>query len=172
MVLRDTLETQRPLVRAGVEPGGEDSENAGRTTDMLTIADLLRAANAWLERAGVRIAQLCEAGDDDAAAGLTIPVPEEVSQLGPLAQAAGIQTVPGGFSSQRWFFWLRRLDEIGAETSPRGTADRSAMGMTSPFVQRPVEFDDSAGADEDGEAAAMIHGILSEVGWWTTDPLD
>ncbi|KAI0455019.1 hypothetical protein F5B21DRAFT_219915 [Xylaria acuta] len=139
MVLRDTLETQRPLVRAGVEPGGEDSENAGRTVDMLTIADLLRAANAWLERAGARIAQLCEAGDGHATARLTIPVPEEVSVPGPLAQAAGIQAVPGGFSSQRWFFWLQRLDEIGAEASPQGSAGSLAMGMASPFVQRVRE---------------------------------
>ncbi|KAI0101762.1 hypothetical protein GGR51DRAFT_574580 [Nemania sp. FL0031] len=139
MVLRDTLETQRRLVRAGVEPGGEDSENAGRTTDMLTIADLLRAAHAWLARAGGRITQLCEAGDSNAATALTIPVPEDVSQLGPLAQAAGIQAVPGGFSSQRWFFWLRRLDEIGAEASPQGLADSSVMGMTSPFVQKVRE---------------------------------
>ncbi|KAI1112360.1 hypothetical protein F5Y14DRAFT_275362 [Nemania sp. NC0429] len=139
MVLRDTLETQRRLVRAGVEPGGEDSENIGRTTDMLTIADLLRAAYAWLARAGGRIVQLCEAGDSNAATALTIPVPDEVSQLGPLAQAAGVQAVPGGFSSQRWFFWLRRLDEIGAETSPQGLADSSVMGMTSPFVQKVRE---------------------------------
>ncbi|RYC54657.1 hypothetical protein CHU98_g11553 [Xylaria longipes] len=134
MVLRDTLETQRPLVRAGVEPGGEDSENTGRTIDMLTIADLLRAANAWLERAGARITQLCEAGDGNAAARLTIPVPEDVSLPGPLAQAAGIQAVPGGFSSPRWFFWLQRLDEIGAETTPQGSA-----GMTLPYVQRVRE---------------------------------
>ncbi|GAP91198.1 putative conserved hypothetical protein [Rosellinia necatrix] len=139
MVLRDTLETQRRLASAGLEPGGEDSENAGRTIDMLTIADLLRAANAWLARAGSRITQLCEAGDSNAATGLTIPVPDDVSALGPLAQAAGIQAVPGGFSSQRWFFWLRRLDEIGAETSPRGLAESSAMGMASPFVQRVRE---------------------------------
>ncbi|KAI1129098.1 hypothetical protein F5Y10DRAFT_264562 [Nemania abortiva] len=137
MVLRDTLETQRRLVRAGVEPGGDDSENAGRTTDMLTVADLLRAARPWLARAGGRITQLCEAGDGNAAAALTVPVPDEVSQLGPLAQAAGVRAVPGGFSSQRWFFWLRRLDEIGAETSPQGMADSSsAMGMTSPFLQK------------------------------------
>lgn len=139
MVLRDTLETQRLLVRAGVEPGGEDSENTGRTVDMLTIADLLLAANAWLERAGARITQLCEAGDDNATTRLTIPVPEEVSLPGPLAQAAGIQAVPGGFSSQRWFFWLQRLDEIGAETSPQGSAGSSAAGMMSPFVQRVRE---------------------------------
>ncbi|KAI0971567.1 hypothetical protein F4678DRAFT_88888 [Xylaria arbuscula] len=139
IVLRDTLETQRRLVRAGVEPGGEDSENTGRSIDMLTIADLLRAANAWLVRAGGRITQLCEAGDSNAATRLTMPVPDEVSQLGPLAQAAGVQEVPGGFSSQRWLFWLRRLDEIGAEASPQGLADSSVMGMTSPFVQKVRE---------------------------------
>ncbi|KAI0910020.1 hypothetical protein F4824DRAFT_469084 [Ustulina deusta] len=139
IVLRDTLETQRRLVRAGVEPGGEDSENSGRTVDMLTIADLMPSVNAWLVRAGSRITQLCEAGDGNAATGLMMPVPEEVSRLGPLAQAAGIQAVPGGFSSQRWFFWLRRLDEIGAETSPQGLADSSVMGMTSPFMQKVRE---------------------------------
>ncbi|KAI0811371.1 hypothetical protein GGR55DRAFT_98279 [Xylaria sp. FL0064] len=139
IVFRDTLETQRRLVRAGVEPGGDDSENTGRTIDMLTIADLMRSANAWLVRAGSRITQLCEAGDSNAATSLTIPVPEEVCRLGPLAQAAGIQPVAGGFSSQRWFFWLRRLDEIGAEASPQGLADSSVMGMTSPFVQKVRE---------------------------------
>ncbi|KAI8630003.1 hypothetical protein F5Y19DRAFT_67288 [Xylariaceae sp. FL1651] len=140
IVLRDTLENQRRLVRAGVEPGGEDSENSGRTIDMLTIADLLLAVNAWFVRAGGRIAQLCEAGDGNAVTALTMPVPEDVSQPGPLAQAAGIQAVPGGFSSQRWFFWLRRLEEIGAETSPpQGLTDSSVMGMASPFVQRARE---------------------------------
>ncbi|KAI0206858.1 hypothetical protein F4808DRAFT_454775 [Astrocystis sublimbata] len=139
MVLRDTLETQRPLVRAGVEPGGEDSENPGRTVDMLTIADLLRAANAWLERAGARITQLCEAGDGNVATRLAIPVPDEVSNPGPLAEAAGVQATPGGFSSARWFFWLRRLDEIGAETSPQGSTVSSTMGGTSPFVRRVQE---------------------------------
>ncbi|KAI0870328.1 hypothetical protein GGS24DRAFT_510984 [Hypoxylon argillaceum] len=150
LVLRDALETQRRLVRAGVEPaGGEDGENAGRTTDMLTVADLLRAAHAWLARAGGRIAQLCDAGDagGHAASALAIvPVPEDVSQPGPLALAAGVQAVPGGFSSQRWFFWLRRLDEIGAETSPQGDggggggpATAARGGMTSPFVQKVRE---------------------------------
>jgi hypothetical protein len=118
----------------------EDSENTGRTIDMLTIADLLVAVNAWLVRAGSRIAQLCEAGDDNAAEIMTLPVPEEVSQLGPLAQAAGIRAIPGGFSSQRWLFWLQRLDEIGAETSPpQNSPGSSVPGMTSPFVQRARE---------------------------------
>ncbi|KAI2624099.1 hypothetical protein GGS21DRAFT_328268 [Xylaria nigripes] len=131
LVLRDTLETQRQLVRAVVQPGGDDSENPGRTVDMLTIADLLPAVNAWLERAGGRITQLCEEGDGLGVTGLTMPLPEEISRLGPLALAAGIQAGPNGFSSQRWFFWLRRLDEIGAEVSPQ----ESTADTASPFVQ-------------------------------------
>ncbi|KAI1823422.1 hypothetical protein F4861DRAFT_325198 [Xylaria intraflava] len=131
LTLRDTLETQRRLVLAGVEPGGQDSENPGRTIDMLTIADLLPAVHAWLTQAGGRITQLCEEGDGQAATSLAMPVPEDVSRPGPLAVAAGIQAAPGGFSSQRWLFWLRRLDEIGAESSPQ----ISAGGMASPFVQ-------------------------------------
>jgi len=135
IVLRDTLETQRRLVRAVVEPGGENSENSDRTIDMLTMADLLPAVNAWLTRASGRIAQLCEAGDSGVAAGLALPVPDEVSQLGPLAQAAGVRPVTGGFSTQRWFYWLRRLEEIGAESTP----PQPSMAMASPFVQRARE---------------------------------
>ncbi|KAI1810282.1 hypothetical protein GGS20DRAFT_589685 [Poronia punctata] len=134
VVLRDTLETQRRLVRAGVEPGGEESENPDRTVEMLTMADLLLAVNAWLMRAGGRIVQLCEAGDGGVAASLAIPVPEEVGQLGPLARAAGVRPVAGGFSTQRWFYWLGRLDEIGAESTP----PRPGI-MASPFVQRARE---------------------------------
>ncbi|KAI1327319.1 hypothetical protein F5Y16DRAFT_198333 [Xylariaceae sp. FL0255] len=140
LVLRDTLEKERRLVRAGVDPVGEDSENRGRTVDMLTIADLMPAVNAWVVRAGGRLAQLCIAGDNNAAANWTMPLPEEISQLGPLAEAAGIQAAPGGFSSQRWLFWLRRLDEIGAESSaPTSPENNYMMEMPSPFVQRVRE---------------------------------
>jgi hypothetical protein len=135
IVLRDTLETQRRLVRAVVEPGGENSENSDRTIDMLTMADLLPAVNEWLTRAGRRIAQLCEAGDSGVAAGLALPVSDEVSQLGPLAQAAGVPPVSGGFSTQRWFYWLRRLEEIGAESTP----PQPGTTMASIFVQRARE---------------------------------
>ncbi|KAI1270076.1 hypothetical protein F5Y18DRAFT_2943 [Xylariaceae sp. FL1019] len=140
IVLRDGLEKERPLVRAGIDPSGQDSENAGRTIDMLTVADLLPAINAWLLRAGGRIAQLCEAGDGNAAAGLALPAPDEISQPGPRAEAAGVQGVPGGFSSQRWFFWLHRLEELGAEspTSPQ-MGDASFGGLPSPYLRSILE---------------------------------
>ncbi|KAI0473092.1 hypothetical protein GGR56DRAFT_677122 [Xylariaceae sp. FL0804] len=132
VLLRDALETDRRLVRAIVEPGGEDSENSGRSMGMLTIADLLPAVNAWLTRAGGRIAELCEAGHRSTTAREpACPMTEEVWEPGPLAKAAGVPTVDGGFSPQRWFFWLHRLDELGAD------AGRSpATGPASSFVQR------------------------------------
>ncbi|KAI1336804.1 hypothetical protein F5Y15DRAFT_195433 [Xylariaceae sp. FL0016] len=130
LVLRDTLESDRRLVRAIVEPGGEDSENNGRSVDMLTIADLLLAVDAWLMRAGKRIVQLCEVGDGTADGSLSALIPEQICQTGPLAAEAGVQSVTGGFSSQRWLFWLRRLDEIGGELA--GYENENV----SPFVQR------------------------------------
>ncbi|KAI0024157.1 hypothetical protein F4780DRAFT_640051 [Xylariomycetidae sp. FL0641] len=130
MVLRDTLESERRLVSAVVEPGGEESENPGRSMDMLTISDLLPSANAWLMRAGSRIAQLCEMGDRSASREASVPGGDGLSQLGTLALEAGVRNVAGGFSTARWFFWLRRLEEIGVETpSP------SSFGA-APFIQR------------------------------------
>ncbi|KAI1495036.1 hypothetical protein F5X96DRAFT_340274 [Biscogniauxia mediterranea] len=139
IVLRDTLEKERRLVRVGVEPGGEDSENAGRSTDMLTISDLLLCVNAWLVRAGGRIVQLCEMGDGNPGRVLPWSVPDAVSQPGPLAVEAGVQTFPGGFSSQRWFFWLRRLEAIGAEAPSSAGQETGSSSSTAPFVQRVRE---------------------------------
>ncbi|CAJ2502826.1 Uu.00g102200.m01.CDS01 [Anthostomella pinea] len=131
VLLRDTLEKDRRLVRVGVEPGGEDSENTGQSTDMLTIADLLPAVSTWLVQAGSRIVQLCEAGDGTTQGWLTTAPPDDVYSLGPLAVEAGVQPVFGGFNRLRWFFWPHRLDAIGAEAPGQETG-----GNSTPFVQR------------------------------------
>ncbi|KAI0601278.1 hypothetical protein F4775DRAFT_440493 [Biscogniauxia sp. FL1348] len=141
IVLCDTLEEQRMLFPVVVVPGGEDSEDAGRSIDMLAISDLLRCVNSWLCTAGSRIVQLCEMGDANTYKGLPKGMSDAVTQLGPLAVEDGVQAVPCGFSSQRWFFWLRRLEALGdvapsRHASPESESSRS-MGS---FRQRAEEF--------------------------------
>jgi hypothetical protein len=118
IVLRDALETPRQLGRVGVTMG----RDPGRQMHDLSIADLLPAANSWLFAAGRKLVLL-----SDAAAAREDLFPEHVGRLGPLivdAPDAGDGTsgrgMHGGFSPQRWIWWLRRLDEIASLASEGG----------------------------------------------------
>jgi hypothetical protein len=113
-VLRDTLESTRPLGKAAPGPvvtserqGHQDELDDHRSTESLSIADLLPAANSWLFNAGHKIIQLSEN---------TVDIfPAHVGMLGELARAEGVMPENGGFSPQRWLFWVKRLEEIKNE---------------------------------------------------------
>jgi hypothetical protein len=109
VILRDTLETKRPLGSLK-EPG-----NAKSDANMydLSIADLLPAACAWFKEAGLKILQLSDMSWNDCS--------ETVGQGG----ATFAASVPGqkssaGFSPSRWLCWLKRLDEINQEATQAG----------------------------------------------------
>jgi Protein of unknown function (DUF3632) len=91
-ILRDALETNRPIRTNG--GGGE----------VASILELLPIANAWWYWAGNKIIRLSEDSFNY--------FPAEVSKLGELAQVAGVEPATGGFSTQRWLFWVDRLGQI------------------------------------------------------------
>jgi hypothetical protein len=93
-ILRDTLETPRPLTR-GREAGTSGSE------EQLTIADLLPATLAWFLYCGHKIESLCILNQDF----------ESHSETGELAKRADV-TPNSGFSVARWTFWRDQLEEI------------------------------------------------------------
>ncbi|KAE8322465.1 hypothetical protein BDV39DRAFT_183859 [Aspergillus sergii] len=100
-IFRDTFETRRPLTAT------DDQQGHG----LLPIADLLPAAVAWFELCGYKIESLCLSGQRF-----------ESSTVGELAREA--QVVPDtGFSTSRWLFWRRRLEEI----SHCGHAEMAAL---------------------------------------------
>ncbi|KAG7284975.1 hypothetical protein NEMBOFW57_009593 [Staphylotrichum longicolle] len=128
MVLRDALETPRPLGRVGATM----DRDPGRQMQDLSIADLLPAANAWLFAAGRKIVLL-----SDAAAAREDLFPEHVGGLGPLLVDAGEggdadstsgRAMQRGFSPQRWMWWLRRLDEIASMAS-QGGEDTASLAL-------------------------------------------
>jgi hypothetical protein len=119
IVLRDALETPRHSGRVGVTM----ERDPGRQMQDLSMADLLPAANAWLFAAGRKIVLL-----SDAAAAREDLFPEHVGGLGRLLVDAGDagddatsgRGMRGGFSPQRWIWWLRRLEEIASMASEAG----------------------------------------------------
>lgn len=117
MLLRDTLETMRPLGGASSNDDGKDSdkersaENAARRPQDVTVAELLPAVNAWMFHAGYKVIQLADArwiGDDGG--------------LGPLLRAdpSGSAMSAGGFSPERWIYWLKRMEQIAEEAESAG----------------------------------------------------
>ncbi|KAE8137333.1 hypothetical protein BDV38DRAFT_247084 [Aspergillus pseudotamarii] len=89
-IFRDMFETRRELTATGDQQGD----------GLLPIVDLLPAAVAWFELSGYKIESLCLSGQGF-----------ESSAVGELAREA--QVVPdNGFSTSRWLFWRRRLEEI------------------------------------------------------------
>jgi hypothetical protein len=92
-ILRDTLETDRPLTSG---PSGSNDENP-----QASIADLLPAVNVWFLYCGYKVESFCiqmQNYDSDA-------------ETGELARKANI-TPSSGFSVARWKFWRDRLEEI------------------------------------------------------------
>lgn len=109
VILRETLETKRPLVNAVTPEVLEDGEHNRHGTENLSVADLLPAANMWLFKAGNKVIELSQNSED--------LFPAQTGALGELAQAEGIVPAHGGFSPQRWLFWLKRLEELENEAS-------------------------------------------------------
>ncbi|GIK00891.1 hypothetical protein Aspvir_004920 [Aspergillus viridinutans] len=89
-ILRDALETPRPLVSTAT-----NSEN-----DLLPIEDMVPAAVVWFELCGHKIESLCLMNYDF-----------DDSAIGSLARDDGVDPTTG-FSISRWHFWKRRLDEL------------------------------------------------------------
>jgi hypothetical protein len=94
-VLRDTLETPRPLSRR------RDSTTSDSEEQLTTIADLLPATMAWFLYCGHKIERLCILNQNF----------ESNSDTGELAKTANV-TTNSGFSVARWTFWRDRLEEI------------------------------------------------------------
>ena len=96
LVLRETLETRRPL---NVKENGTDTP----------VADLLPAAVAWFKFAGEKLAGYCLDT-------LTSrPRKEEdiiLPSLGHLALNAGLSSP--GFNPERWRFWEQRLEMLSS----------------------------------------------------------
>ena len=111
IVLHDTLESTRPLGKVTPCPTvvserqdhrvGQDDH---RSNEVISIAELLPAANAWIFHAGHKIIQL----SDNSVNILST----QVRMLGELARAGGVVPESGGFSPQKWLFWVKRLGEI------------------------------------------------------------
>ncbi|KAB5571715.1 hypothetical protein GE09DRAFT_1185300 [Coniochaeta sp. 2T2.1] len=127
VVLRHTLETPRQLGRLTATERNQD-----RRSQDLTVADLLPSANAWLFTTGRKLVQLSDDEWNES--------PADVGALGELVVDGARHDDPsedvpahGGFSPQRWMWWLRRLEEIGtlAERDDRakeiGEGERSLL---------------------------------------------
>ncbi|KAL3425794.1 hypothetical protein PVAG01_02585 [Phlyctema vagabunda] len=95
-ILRDTLETPRPLRRA------VEANQSSSGEDQVTLADLLPAAMVWFRFCGHKIESLCITSQD---------FEPGLSETGELARAAQI-TPASGFSVARWEFWRNRLEDI------------------------------------------------------------
>jgi hypothetical protein len=91
-ILRDTLETPRPITKR---------EDTSDDEQLITVADLLPATMAWFLYCGHKIESLCILNQDF----------ESDSETGELAKRANV-TPNSGFSVARWIFWRDRLEEI------------------------------------------------------------
>ncbi|TGO65515.1 hypothetical protein BCON_0002g01000 [Botryotinia convoluta] len=95
-ILRDTLETPRPLTSGAKAPSHDSKQR------LTTIADLLPAAIVWFQYCGHKIESLCILNQD---------FESGFSETGELAQKAQIMP-DSGFSVARWIFWRDRFEEI------------------------------------------------------------
>lgn len=143
MLLRDTLETVRPL---GVCVSDDDkdkersAEKPARRQQDVTVAELLPAVNAWMFFAGHKIIQLADArwsGDDGG--------------LGPLLRADPSSSAmsAGGFSPERWIHWLKRMEQIAEEAESAG--DARLGGLTRRYMDNML-----AVADETDSAVKRL----------------
>jgi hypothetical protein len=105
-IFKDTFEMRRPLVAT------DDKQNDG----LLSIADLLPAAVVWFELCAYKIESLCLSSQDF-----------ESSTIGDLAGEAHIAPATG-FSTSRWLFWRRRLEEI-SQSDHAETAALAQRGL-------------------------------------------
>ena len=105
IVLRDTLESTRRLSKTAPGPTVVPDRQGHQSDEDLSIAELLPAANMWLLNAPHKIIQLSDNSVNI--------FPPQVGMLGELARAEGVVPESGGFSPQRWLFWVKRLEQIG-----------------------------------------------------------
>ncbi|KAL6411750.1 hypothetical protein AUP68_04124 [Ilyonectria robusta] len=109
VVFRDALETPRPLDNLN----SNCDENPDKVTADLSIADFLPAVGHWLGQAGTKMIELSEVSWQDCT--------EEAMAIGILYRDDASTTVKSaGFSSERWIYWLRRLEEITEEANKIG----------------------------------------------------
>ena len=94
IVLRETLETRRPL--HGTEYGYDTS-----------VADLLPAAVAWFKFAGPMLLKSSLETETSHSRGM-----EDLIAVGELTQNAGVPYL--GFSPERWHFWEKRLGQLSS----------------------------------------------------------
>jgi hypothetical protein len=144
IVLRDALESTRRLSKAAPGPTvvsdrQDHQKKQGHQSDEdLSIAELLPAANMWLLNAPHKIIQLSDKSVNI--------FPPQVGMLGELARAEGVVPESGGFSPQRWLFWVKRLEQIG-ESETFGEEDEEvtafARGVMNNMIL-PVSEVDSA----------------------------
>ena len=126
IILRDTLESTTRLGKGASSPTVvPERQDDCRSNEGLSIAELLPAANAWIFHAGHKIVQLSDNSVNI--------FPIQVGMLGDLARAEGVIPETGGFSPQRWLFWVKRLGEIeksetvGEEEAGTATFARGMM---------------------------------------------
>jgi hypothetical protein len=119
-ILRDTLETPRPLTK------GEDTSDSEE--QLITIADLLPVAMAWFQYCGHKIESLCILNQNF----------ESDSETGELAKRANV-TPNSGFSVARWTFWRDRLEEISHCEDEEVAAFASKMWRTMKSLGERIE---------------------------------
>lgn len=133
IVLRDTLESTTRLGKGvpgsivAPEKQNYQMKQDQRSNEALSIAELLPAANAWIFHAGYKIIQLSDNSVNI--------FPVQVGMLGDLARAEGVTPKSGGFSPQRWLFWVKRLGEIEkSETVEEAEITTFAKGMMNSML--------------------------------------
>ena len=104
LMLRETLETQRPLT---VTEDGRDTP----------VADLLPAVVAWFKLAGIWLLKSSLATEGS--------VMEDFLALGELAQQDRI--LAPGFSVERWHFWEKRLEQLSS-VDDKEISEQALMG--------------------------------------------
>ena len=130
-VLREALEVEGPLGSLSEDPPSlpppavvnifnphaQPAAPVEEERPELSIARLLRAANAWILVAGRNMVQLTEAQQwrsDE----------EEDTDPGPLFQASPrFNPQKRYFSEERWLFWLERLEQLGQQAASEGEED-------------------------------------------------
>ncbi|KAH6645332.1 hypothetical protein BKA67DRAFT_584804 [Truncatella angustata] len=136
VVLRDALETTRPLGQMQLEEGAVihaiDEEDVLRRAHDISIAGLLPSANAWLFEAGAKLIQLSDQNWNNC-----------TTASGIAGEPIGMHAP--GFSSQRWLYWLRRLEEI-ANAAASHSPDLSdyAAKMVGNMLAAVEEADDAS----------------------------
>ncbi|KAJ4367883.1 hypothetical protein N0V86_009723 [Didymella sp. IMI 355093] len=111
------------------DPGCEEDENTKRRLHDLDYARLLPLACAWIQIAGQNLILLSDAYWNDCSS--------EMGQGGRLFTGSDFgNRCPKGFSSWRWMFWLKRLNEIREQAKEAG--DTELDGLTTGAVDKMI----------------------------------